>query len=198
MIYKIYGYKPHSFEVKDEYSYLEVRDKLYTPSAWSFDFENVYNKSKPVNVNKKLNSNNAQSNNHIRTLNEDKLKMLQKMIYKINYKLHKCPVYEHKLMDFVNVVPISENNGISFRGKFCALCDSFYDDSGFNIEKTIERNIFVKEYIVKYDYYIPEYNDWKYKFSQLKSFVCAAFLKETETQDYRCITIVKSRKRSRF
>lgn len=198
MICKIYGYKPHRFEIKDEYSLLQVRAKSYTPPVWSFDFETVNNKSIPEKVNKEANSNNAQSNNHTCILNADKLKRLPKVIYKINYKLQKCPVCEHKLMDFVNVVPISEHNGISFKGKFCALCDRFYEDSGFNIEKIIDQNKFAKEYIVKFDYNIPTYNDWKYRFSQLDSFVCAAFLKETETQDYRCITIVESRKEVDF
>lgn len=187
---KMYGYTPERFSIKDEYSLSQVRAKILSPPVWSFNYKTVKHKNKKENLIRRNNKINTKSSNQIRPINSVNLQKLPKSIYKTNYTLYTCPACKHKLMDYVNVIPINQLECMSFKGKYCASCERFYEEGFTKIEKIIENNPAAIDYEIRYDYLIPNYSKRYDEFCELETPIVFAVLYRKENNEYRYISIV--------
>ena len=183
----LYGYSPAVFSVKDKCTLTQARKKLYNYPVCYSEFKTSKNQIFRHQDTK------CTSKKATRALSSVNLNRLPKVIYKTNYKVTECPACKHKLMNYVNVIPINDVECLPFDGKYCASCNKFFEDNNFNVEKIVANNPAAKDYSVVMDYFIPSYLDFEERFYQIESSVVLAVLSRKVDQSYRYITIVKNK-----
>lgn len=120
-------------------------------------------------------------------------KAIQHKIFLTNYERDSCPVCQKHLMDYVNIIQISEKEGIRVPGKYCSRCEMFWETRGTTLRNLIQRIPNSLDYEVNSEYLIPDYDQ---KMKLVKTIVSASMVVHIKLEGkdiHRMVVIVLSR-----
>lgn len=119
-----------------------------------------------------------------------------KEIFIANYSLRKCPHCQSKLIEYKNIIPISDSEYAKIPGKNCVNnnCNSFFVNEYSKIQKLLSDNTFAYEYQLRLDYYCPGYEKFSRLFKSLQSSILMLVLKPKDASDFKYYIITSDKK----